>query len=139
MPQFFAAVVSFFAVTVSVSATYAAVATALAAAWNAAVVGFVLGRIGKALAGMAAVPGAVLALDPENNTLHRYQRGAEGWQAQSVLPMGKLNEPEGLSVRTVAGGLELLVRDDDGLQHGQLHGLCRSRSSCRQGPGIGPS
>lgn len=51
MPQFVAAVVSFFTVTVSVSATYAAVATALAAAWNAAVVGFVLGRIGKALAG----------------------------------------------------------------------------------------
>lgn len=78
------------------------------------------GDIGKALAGMAAVPGAVLALDPENNILHRYQRGAEGWQAQSVLPMGKLNEPEGLSVRTVAGGLELLVRDDDGLQRGRL-------------------
>lgn len=78
------------------------------------------GDIGKALAGMAVVPGGVLALDPESNSLHRYQRGEEGWQAQPVLPLGKLNEPEGLSVRTVAGGLELLVRDDDGLQHGQL-------------------
>ena len=78
------------------------------------------GDIGKALAGMAVVPGGVLALDPESNNLHRYQRGEEGWQAQPVLPLGKLNEPEGLSVRTVAGGLELLVRDDDGLQHGQL-------------------
>lgn len=78
------------------------------------------GDIGKALAGMAVVPGGVLALDPESNTLHRYQRGVEGWQAQPDLPLGKLNEPEGLSVRVVAGGLELLVRDDDGLQHGQL-------------------
>lgn len=78
------------------------------------------GDIGKALAGMAVVPGGVLALDPESNTLHRYQRGVEGWQAQPDLPLGKLNEPEGLSVRAVAGGLELLVRDDDGLQHGQL-------------------
>ena len=78
------------------------------------------GDIGKALAGMAVVPGGVLALDPESNNLHRYQRGEEGWQAQPVLPLGKLNEPEGLSVRSVAGGLELLVRDDDGLQHGQL-------------------
>ncbi|MHA6495093.1 phytase [Pseudomonas borbori] len=78
------------------------------------------GDIGKALAGMAVVPGGVLALDPESNSLHRYRRGEEGWQAQPVLPLGKLNEPEGLSVRAVAGGLELLVRDDDGLQHGQL-------------------
>ena len=78
------------------------------------------GDIGKALAGMAVVSGGVLALDPERNSLHRYQRGEKGWQAQPVLPLGKLNEPEGLSVRTVAGGLELLVRDDDGLQHGQL-------------------
>ena len=79
------------------------------------------GDIGKALAGMAVVPGGVLALDPESNTLHRYQRGAEGWQAQPVLPLGELNEPQGLSVRAVAGGLELLVRDDDGLQRGQLN------------------
>jgi 3-phytase len=79
------------------------------------------GDIGKALAGMAVVPGGVLALDPESNTLHRYQRGAEGWQALPVLPLGELNEPQGLSVRSVAGGLELLVRDDDGLQRGQLN------------------
>lgn len=51
MPQFVAAVAAFFTVTVTVSGAYAAVATVLAAAWNAAVVGFVLGRIGKALAG----------------------------------------------------------------------------------------
>jgi 3-phytase len=79
------------------------------------------GDIGKALAGMAVVPGGVLALDPESNNLHRYQRDAEGWQAQPVLPLGELNEPQGLSVRAVAGGLELLVRDDDGLQRGQLN------------------
>src|SRR3990167_4412312 len=80
------------------------------------------GDIGKALAGMAVVPGGVLALDPESNSLHRYQRDQAGWQAQPVLPLGKLNEPQGLSVRAVAGGLELLVRDDDdGLQRGQLN------------------
>ena len=62
------------------------------------------GDIGKALAGMAVVPGGVLALDPESNSLHRYQRGEEGWQAQPVLPLGKLNEPQGLSVRAVVGG-----------------------------------
>lgn len=59
------------------------------------------GDIGKALAGMAVVPGAVLALDPENNTLHRYQRGAEGWQAQAseqppvlaILPVQVQTDP----------------------------------------------
>ncbi|MDX1725871.1 MAG: phytase [Pseudomonas sp.] len=84
------------------------------------------GDIGKALAGMAVVPGGVLALDPESNSLHRYQRDEAGWQAQPVLPLGKLNEPQGLSVRAVAGGLELLVRDDDGLQHGQLAWLAQA-------------
>src|SRR3990167_1279775 len=80
------------------------------------------GDIGKALAGMAVVPGGVLALDPESNSLHRYQHGETGWQAHPELPLGKLNEPQGLSVRAVAGGLELLVRDDDdGLQRGQLN------------------
>lgn len=84
------------------------------------------GDIGKALAGMAVVPGGVLALDPESNTLHRYQHGEAGWQAQPVLPLGQLNEPEGLSVRAVAGGLDILVRDDDGLQHGQLNWVAQA-------------
>jgi 3-phytase len=78
------------------------------------------GDIGKALAGMAVVPGGVLALDPESNNLHRYQRGQDGWQAQPVITLGELDEPEGLSVRVVDGGLELLVRADDGLQSGRL-------------------
>lgn len=78
------------------------------------------GEIGKALAGMAVVPGGVLALDPERNALHRYALGAQGWQAQPALALGALNEPQGLSVRAAGDGLELLVRDDDGLQLGTL-------------------
>jgi 3-phytase len=78
------------------------------------------GDIAKALAGMAVVPGGVLALDPKSNNLYRYQREKKGWKALDVLPLGALNDPEGLSARVVAGGLELLVRDDDGLQRGHL-------------------
>lgn len=78
------------------------------------------GDIHKALAGMAVVPGGVLALDPKSNNLYRYQREKDGWKAQGVLSLGALNDPDGLSARVVADRLELLVRDDDGLQRGHL-------------------
>lgn len=78
------------------------------------------GDIAQALAGMAVVPGGVLALDPEAGVLHRYSHAATGWQAETALALGELDEPQGLSVRRVDGELELLVRADDGLRQGRL-------------------
>lgn len=78
------------------------------------------GDIAKAVAGMAVVPGGVLALDPVSNSLHRYQRTGRTWRAEPALALGQLNEPEGLSVRATGAGVQLLVRDDEGLQQGTL-------------------
>jgi 3-phytase len=81
------------------------------------------GDIAEAVAGMAVVPGGVLALDPEAGVLHRYSHGAEGWQTEAALALGELDEPQGLSARVVDGELELLVRADDGLRQGRLRWL----------------
>ena len=78
------------------------------------------GDVQKAVAGMAVVPGGVLALDPGSSALHRYQREGRSWRAEPALALGALNEPEGLSVRAQAEGLQVLLRDDDGLHQGML-------------------
>lgn len=78
------------------------------------------GDIGKAMAGMAVAPGGVLALDPAGNALHRYQREGRTWRAEPALALAGLNEPEGISVRANGTGLDLLVRDDDGVHRGPL-------------------
>ncbi|MGE8362243.1 phytase [Pseudomonas sp.] len=78
------------------------------------------GDIDQALAGVALVPGGVLALDPASGNLHRYRRDGRTWQAEPVLHLAGLNEPEGLSVRASANGVDLLLRDDDGLHQGAL-------------------
>src|SRR5690606_33512241 len=78
------------------------------------------GDVQKAVAGMAVVPGGVLALDPGSSALHRYQREGRSWRAEPALALGALSEPEGLSVRAQAEGLQVLLRDDDGLHQGML-------------------
>ncbi|WP_028240535.1 phytase [Stutzerimonas azotifigens] len=78
------------------------------------------GDLAEGAAGMAAVPGGVLLLDPEARTLHRYVEAAEGWRAEAPLALGELDDAERLSVRPRAEGLELLVVDDAGLHRGRL-------------------
>ncbi len=71
------------------------------------------GGLNKSVAGMAAVPGGLLALDVEDAALHLYQQQNDGWQRVARLPLDGLTEPERLSVRSSAEGLELLLQDDD--------------------------
>lgn len=78
------------------------------------------GDIAEAMAGMAVVPGGVLALDPEAGVLHRYARQGKGWRAETPLPLTGLDEPERLGARPVEGGLELLIGGDNGLHRVQL-------------------
>lgn len=78
------------------------------------------GDIAEAVAGMAVVPGGVLALDPEAGVLHRYVRQGRGWAAEAPLALAGLDEPERLGARAVEGGLELLIGDDRGLHRARL-------------------
>lgn len=71
-------------------------------------------------AGMAAVPGGVLALDPTTASLHRYLHLEGRWQAAVPVALSGLDEPEQLSLRVRNQGLELLVQDEGGLHQGQL-------------------
>ncbi len=74
------------------------------------------GDIAEAIAGVAVVPGAVLALDPAAGALHRYRRDGERWQAEPVLRLAGLTEPEQLSARVSGQGLALAIGDDN-VQH----------------------
>jgi 3-phytase len=80
------------------------------------------GDVSGAAGAIAAVPGGVLALDPEAKRLHGYQQTAGGWSAQFNVPVAGLQEPQGLAIRTSAKGTEVLLRDDgDGhLYQGEL-------------------
>ncbi|TLX57922.1 3-phytase [Stutzerimonas nosocomialis] len=77
------------------------------------------GDIAEALAGVAVVPGAVLALDPAAGALHRYRRDGQRWQAEPALQLVGLAEPEQLSARLSGQGLALSIGDDNG-QHRAL-------------------
>lgn len=83
------------------------------------------GDIAGAAAAMAVLPGsALLALDPKQARLHRYQYriadGEPGWQAQPALSLASLDEPERLDVRRQGDKLALLIRDETGLSRATL-------------------
>jgi len=78
------------------------------------------GAIAKRAAGMAVVPGGLLALDPLAGNLHLYRQTGAGWKAEASLPLAALKEPEQLSVRRDAKGLDLLIVDDEGQRRARL-------------------
>ncbi|GAB3370656.1 phytase [Azotobacter armeniacus] len=69
---------------------------------------------------MAAVPGGLLALDPQRAELHLYQQEGKGWKALPGLSLAGLEKPERLAVRPAGQGLELLVQDDGRVYRGGL-------------------
>lgn len=71
-------------------------------------------------AGIALVPGGLLALDPQRTRLHLYQQQDEGWQSVASLPLPGLDEPEQISAQQSADGLQLLLIDKAGLQSARL-------------------
>ncbi|MDH1671261.1 phytase [Stutzerimonas stutzeri] len=78
------------------------------------------GALTKVAAGMALVPGGLLALDAEAPALHLYRQSESGWQADGVLPLDGLDEPERISARRTSEGVELLLADEHGLHRAQL-------------------
>lgn len=71
--------------------------------------------------GMAVLPDALLLLDPAAANLHLFQRHAAQWQRAAVLNLAGLDEPEQVSARRTAQGLELLLVADDGARRAALN------------------
>ncbi|MFL9814994.1 phytase [Stutzerimonas sp. VN223-3] len=78
------------------------------------------GGIAEAAAGMALVPGGLLALDPEAGALHLYQRDGDDWRSHQVIPLDGFDEPEQVSARFTDRGLEVLLTDERGAHVAQL-------------------
>ena len=78
------------------------------------------GGLAESAAGMALVPGGVLLLDAEAPALHLYQEQAEGWQAKGTIALEGFDEPEQISARVVAQGMELLLTDETGSRKAML-------------------
>ncbi|MFJ4348880.1 phytase [Pseudomonas sp. NPDC089401] len=78
------------------------------------------GSLAKAAAGIALVPGGLLALDPSANALHLYQRSAGQWLRAGSLGLQGLKKPEQVSARVAGKGLELLLADDRGTHRASL-------------------
>jgi len=79
------------------------------------------GALTDAAAGMAVLPDALLLVDSGAANLHLYQRSAEQWQRAGVVNLDGLAEPEQVSARTTASGLELLLVDDNGARTATLN------------------
>ncbi|MCQ4295179.1 phytase [Pseudomonas stutzeri] len=78
------------------------------------------GGLAQAAAGMALVPGGLLALDPEVPALHLYRQTQNGWKADAVLALEGFDEPEQISARRSQNGVELLLADEQGVHRGRL-------------------
>lgn len=78
------------------------------------------GHLAEAAAGMALVPGGLLALDPEAPALHLYRQTQDGWKADGVVALEDFDEPEQISARRTQDGIELLLADERGLHRARL-------------------
>lgn len=78
------------------------------------------GGIAEAAAGMALVPGGLLALDPEAGALHLYRRDGDAWRNHAVIPLEGFDEPEQISARLGEQGLDLLLTDERGAHLARL-------------------
>lgn len=71
------------------------------------------GGLQELVAGLAAVPGGLLALDADARQLHSYRVTADGWNPLAPLALEGTVEPERLAARTANGQIELLILDGD--------------------------
>ncbi|WP_185268010.1 phytase [Halopseudomonas xiamenensis] len=76
------------------------------------------GGLQELVAGLAVVPGGLLALDAEARRLHSYRLTEDGWQALEPVELNGSVEPERLTARLSDGHAELLILDGD---DGQLY------------------
>ncbi|MCG5511135.1 phytase [Ectothiorhodospira lacustris] len=76
------------------------------------------GAIAGNAAGLSSIPGALLVLDAKTARLHRYQQTDGGWSALPSIVLHGLEEPERISSRLTATGVDvLLVNDGDVALH----------------------
>lgn len=78
------------------------------------------GNINGAAAGMAVVPGGLVALDAETAALHPYLYDGKSWAPLAPVALADANEPEVISARVRNSELQLLMGDDTGLRAGRL-------------------
>lgn len=76
------------------------------------------GGLQELAAGVATVPGGLLALDADARQLHSYRLTEDGWNALPPLSLDGTVEPERLTVRVTKGQAEVLILDGD---NGQLY------------------
>lgn len=76
------------------------------------------GTLQELVAGLAVVPGGLLALDADARQLHSYRQTEDGWQALAPRALDGTVEPERLAVRVADGQAKLLILDGD---DGQLY------------------
>jgi len=78
------------------------------------------GAIARRAAGIAVVPGGLLALDPASASLHLYRQEGARWTAVASLELAGFDEPEQISARHDAKGFDLLLVDDQGQRRARL-------------------
>ena len=71
------------------------------------------GGLQEMVAGLAVVPGGLLALDADAQQLHRYRHTEEGWERLPGVALDDTVEPERLAVRLQDHRLDLLLVDGD--------------------------
>lgn len=65
------------------------------------------------VAGLAAVPGGLLALDADARQLHRYRLAEDGWDSLEPVALNGTLEPERIAVHSAEGQHQVLLVDGD--------------------------
>lgn len=71
------------------------------------------GAIQHMVAGLATVPGGLLALDADAQQLHRYRLSEDGWDSLEPITLDGSIEPERLTVHSAESQHQLLLVDGD--------------------------
>ena len=71
------------------------------------------GGLQELVAGLAVVPGGLLALDADARQLHSYRQNENGWESLPPLTLDGTIEPERLAVRVAKGQAEVLLLDGE--------------------------
>src|SRR5699024_5297817 len=105
------------------------------------------GQLQEMVAGLAVVPGGLLALDADARQLHAYQLTEDGWHSLPPQPLSGTTEPERLTARShdqqsqQAQQVDLLLVDgDDGsLYQTRINWSASARPAAAEMPVVLPS
>lgn len=79
------------------------------------------GGLQDMVAGLAAVPGGLLALDADARQLHSYRLTADGWESLEPVSLEGTIEPERIAARSADDRIRLLLLDGDDSSLYQTH------------------